>query len=270
MPSPGATDPEIRSATRPAAATPQSLIAEILPFLRKRGFEAGDRLPSERELAERFSVSRSSMREALVALEAIRLIERRPQSGIFLRSSTRDASLDALVLESGLGIPMTASEVAELNEFRAIMEMQAVALACSRHEPEDLALMDEVLADSERNLAKGESLADQDAQFHLAIYAAAHNQFLLRAANSFYLASRTRRDQYFADEVNSRRSYAEHRRMREAIAARDVPKATALLGRHLGSVERYWLSTLLEDEVGNAPAAKPSPGARAGSRGSTR
>ena len=58
MPSPGATDPEIRSATRPAAATPQSLIAEILPFLRKRGFEAGDRLPSERELAERFSVSR--------------------------------------------------------------------------------------------------------------------------------------------------------------------------------------------------------------------
>lgn len=246
------------AADRTSAVTPQSLIAEILPFIRKRGFETGDRLPSERDLAQRFAVSRGTMREALAALEAVRMIERRPQSGIYLRSLSRDAGLDALVLESDLGIPMSSADVAELYEFRSIMEMQAVILACDRYQPDDLARIDAILQASAEDIAAGLPVADRDAEFHLAIFAAVRNQFLLRAANSFYLASRRRRDQYFATAGNGRRSLAQHRQLRNAIADRDRVRAIELLSRHLGAVERYWLSTLKEATKGSTAGRRRS------------
>lgn len=229
----------------PATDSPlQPLIAALLPFLRKRAFEPGERLPSERDLAERFAVSRNTMREALVALEAVRIVERRPQSGVYLRDPGRDASLDAAVLEADSGVPMTPAAVRELGEFRSIMELQAVVLACERRSAGDLAVIDAVLATSAQRLKAGLSLADQDAEFHLAVIAAAGNQFLLRAANSFYLASRERRKAYFAVAANGRRSLAQHRGLRDAIASGDPSLARARLVGHLGSVEQYWTSTL--------------------------
>ena len=62
-----------------------AVLSRILPFIRGRKFEAGDRIPSERDLAEHFVVSRGVIREALSVLEAMRVVERRPQSGMFLR-----------------------------------------------------------------------------------------------------------------------------------------------------------------------------------------
>lgn len=227
-----------------APQTSQALIAELLPYLRQRGFEPGERLPSERDLANSFQVSRNTMREALIVLEAVRVIERRPQSGVYLRRQGRDVSVDATVLEATAGIPMSPEAVRELNEFRSIMELQAIELACLRRDDGDLAAIDRVLEESARRLSAGESLAEQDAEFHLAVIAAARNQFLLRAANSFYLASRERRQFYFADATNARRSLAQHRRLRKAIAAADPDQAHECLVSHLGSVERFWTSRL--------------------------
>src|SRR5690606_17334278 len=124
-----------------------------------------------------------------------------------------------------------------------------VTLACARHDRADLDALDAILAVSAKRLEAGQSLADQDAEFHLAIFAAAKNQFLQRAANSFYLASQRRRNQYFDVAANGRRSLAQHRRLRDAIAERNPALASDLLGRHLGTGERYWRSTL----VGGGP-----------------
>ncbi len=68
------------------------LIDRLLPYLRDRGYQPGERLPSERDLAQRFAVSRGQIREALAVLEATRLVERRPQSGVYLREHGREAS----------------------------------------------------------------------------------------------------------------------------------------------------------------------------------
>ncbi len=220
----------------------------MLPFLRAGEFEPGCRLPSERDLAERFAVSRNTLREALTTLEAMRVIERRPQSGIYLRDAASEASLDTLVLEADYDLPMTADDVRELNEFRSIIELQAISLACDRRTAAQLEAIDAVLETTRLRLAAGCSVAEQDAAFHLAVFAAANNQFLLRAANSFYLASRRRRERYFADPDNGRRSFAQHCKLRDAIEKRDRLAARKLLGRHLGSVERYWMSTLRQPD----------------------
>ena len=219
------------------------VLSRILPFIRDRKFEAGDRIPSERDLAERFLVSRGVIREALSVLEAMRVIERRPQSGMYLRDDSA-GSLEALLLEADFGLPMDATDVRDLNEFRALLESQAVEIACARRTAADLARFDAILAQSKLRLNAGKPLSDQDAEFHLAIFNSTHNRILTRAANFFWLASKNRRDRYFANPSNCRRSYRQHVALRNAIAAGDAAAAGDILHAHLGGVERYWLKSL--------------------------
>jgi len=219
------------------------VLSQILPFIRERKFEAGDRIPSERDLAERFLVSRGVIREALSVLEAMRVVERRPQSGMYLREDSA-GSLDALVLEADFGLPMNAADVKDLNEFRALLESQAVKIACARCTKTDIDRIDAILAQSKRKLEAGQSLSEQDTEFHLAIFVATHNRVLTRAANSFWLASKNRRDHYFANPANGRRSYRQHMALRDAIAAGDAAAARNVLRMHLGGVQRYWLKSL--------------------------
>lgn len=229
--------------------SPHSLIARIVPFIRERRFEPGERIPSERALAERFQVSRSVVREALATLEAMRVIERRPQSGIFLREVAREGSLDAVVLEMDLGIPMSRIEVKSLCEFRSILEVQAAALAADRRMDADVAALDAILETTRRRISSQESTAEEDSRFHLAVFAAAKNQYLERAAHSFYLASRQRRERYFQGSQNRNRSLAQHAKIRDAIARRDCAGAREAMSEHLGGVERFWLSTLSADSA---------------------
>ena len=225
------------------------LLSRILPFIRERGYVSGERLPSERELAERFSVSRGLLREALSALQAMRVIERRPQSGIYLRDVASEASVDMLVLQADLGMPVFPGDVADLNEFRSMLEVQAVKLACTRRTDADLERIDTVLRISRTRHAAGQSLSEQDSQFHMALCAASGNKLIQRAANSFFLASKARRERYFADSANGLRSIHQHTALRDAIAGRDTEGALAVLSDHLGNVERYWMAQVAPADV---------------------
>ena len=129
-------------------ADPSEVLSRILPFIKARGYMPGERIPSERELAERFGVSRGILRETLAALEAMRVIQRRAQSGIFLRDVEREASVELLVLESDLGMPVSSADVKDLNEFRSMLEVQSAGLACARRTDQDLARLDDILATS--------------------------------------------------------------------------------------------------------------------------
>ena len=236
----------------PTASDSTQVISRFLPFIRERGYVAGERIPSERQLAERFKVSRGILREALSALEAMRVIQRRPQSGIYLRDIATEASVDMLVLESDLGMPVSVADVKDLNEFRCMLEIQSVGLACSRRSDADLARIDVVLKTSRERYAAGQSLSEQDAAFHMALCAASGNKLIQRAANSFWLSSKARRAQYFGDPANGLRSIQQHTALRDAVAAGDTKRALAVLGDHLGNVERYWMLHV-------EPNDRPSP-----------
>lgn len=234
------------------AADGTQVLSRILRFIRERGYGPGERIPSERELADRFKVSRGILREALATLEAVRVIQRRPQSGIYLRDVAREASVDMLILEADLGMPTSPGDVKDLNEFRSMLEVKAISLACKRRTDTDLARIDDILATSHARYAAGESLSQQDAEFHMAMCAASGNPLILRAANSFWLASKARRERYFVEPANGLRSIHQHTALRDAVAASDTARALDLLVEHLGNVERYWMAHLV---VGETPAA---------------
>nr|WP_245215142.1 FadR/GntR family transcriptional regulator [Pararoseomonas indoligenes] len=221
-----------------------NLIGRLLPFIAHRRLEAGDRLPSERELAERFAASRGAVREALAVLEALRIIERRPNSGIYLRPVERQGSIEAIVLQAELGIPLTEAEVREVVELRRILEMQAVRLAAERRRPEDVQRLDEILARTDAVIAAAGNPADEDAAFHLAMVEATGNHVFLRVVNAFYLMSRNRRRAYFADGSRAPLSQRQHRAMRDAVAEGNPDGAEAAMGGHLRGVESYWMELL--------------------------
>src|SRR5689334_10179345 len=106
----------------------KNLLAELAAYLFSASNGETGRTPSERELAEHFSVSRGQIREALAILEAMRIVERRAKSGIYL--TTRQASVEAMALFAKAGVPLDPIQIYETVELRKIHEIKAAELAC--------------------------------------------------------------------------------------------------------------------------------------------
>lgn len=230
-------------------ATPQPAMAGIVAYLRERRLQAGDRLPSERDFAERLGISRNAVREALSTLVALRVVNARPHSGIYLRHLAQESSFEALVMLTGLGEIPTAAEVAETTEVRSHLEVLAVGLACERRSAADLQRLGAIVQHTEAVLAAAGNIAAQDTQFHLAVADATHNSVLVRVLNAFYEFTAGRRAVWFESHAEGIASAADHRRLVDHIAARRGADAQALVQGHMQRASRYW-SQLLD-----APAA---------------
>jgi len=181
--------------------------AKLLQLIRERGFEPGDKLPSERDLAAEFGMSRGAVREALIRLDTLRIIESRPKSGIYLQPYGAERSIEAMVLFAETNTPLSAAEVAQSVELRSVLESEAMRLACLRRTQSDLDDLQQILRDSAAAIARGETLAELDPRFHKAIVAATKNDVLLRFINVFYRMSRRRREIYFNEPQQSKRFY---------------------------------------------------------------
>jgi GntR family transcriptional regulator, transcriptional repressor for pyruvate dehydrogenase complex len=228
--------------------------ARLLQLIRERGFKPGDKLPSERDLAAEFGMSRGAVREALIRLDTLRIVESRPKSGIYLQPYGAERSIEAMVLFAETNTPLSAADVAQSVELRSVLESEALRLACLRRTDDDLQRLAQVLRDSEDALAHGASLADLDAEFHKTIVAATHNDVLLRFINVFYLMSRKRREVYFDARAQGQRSHAQHVQLYRAIEAKDAEAGRQILRRHLKGVDAYF-RMFFADAAGEAPAS---------------
>lgn len=224
-----------------------TLVGRLIPFLVQRQYEPGERVPSERELAERFKVSRGQIREALSYLEALRVIERRAKSGVYM--AAQDSSVEALALFAQLGIPLTAADVQQSVETRRIQEIAAIRLACERRTEENLVRLREILAAEGEHVAAGQSMAEDDRCFHQEIIRATQNGVFSRIVNIFYVMTSAQRSLYFRDPARGRRSHGEHLDMFAAIERREAPLAAELMTAHLTGVDSYW-QHLIEREGG--------------------
>lgn len=227
-----------QSAPAPVQDAMRETAARIIALMRERRYAPGERLPSERDLAERFGVSRTVLREALSVLEMTGMIERRPNSGLFIPASIEKSSFEATVLQSELGLPIERSVIEQSLEVRRILELEAVTLACERRGTADLARMEEILKETERRLSAGQNIVDLDENFHLAIAAATRNEIFAQIVHGFFRSSRRRREHYFASVERRQRSHEEHGRIVDAIRRADGAAAREAMKTHLGEVRK--------------------------------
>lgn len=213
------------------------VIHQILTLIRNGSLKQGDQLPSETQLTMEFGVSRSSVREALKALEVLGIIKSKTGVGSFVKEDTlSDAAFSLLHELAEEGGPF------EIMEARKAIEPQIAFLAALRRTADDLKAMERVLDMMEQQVAQGESTMEVDLEFHLLFAAACGNPVLADCMR--LISSRMKKRFWQAMKADSLSVpgrpavYLEHhRKVLKAIDEQDGPKAEAAMLEHLEAVE---------------------------------
>jgi GntR family transcriptional regulator, transcriptional repressor for pyruvate dehydrogenase complex len=220
----------------------EEIVRQVKQLIAEGRLKSGDRLPPERELAEKFVVSRTSVREALRALESLGLIEIRAGEGTFVRQ----VSLDALVGPLALMMTSQREAIGELFEARRVLEPAIAALAASRATPDEVQEMERILESQAREVAAGRTGLAEDAAFHTAVGAAAHNHAITRIVHAIMDLLTQSREESLNTPGRPTRSHQDHRRILQAIAKRDPSAARQAMLDHLVAVEALVLGTASE------------------------
>jgi GntR family transcriptional regulator, transcriptional repressor for pyruvate dehydrogenase complex len=217
-------------------------IASIQELIRNGDLPPGSRLPSEPELAVQLGVGRSSIREAVKALELARVLDVRHGDGTFVTSLEPHLLLEGV----GFAIELVQDEsVLEVVEVRRLFEPVATGLAASRIDAATLERLAGHVAGMEQAGDDQEQLIHHDQAFHSAVYAATGNRTLipiLDGLSSRTLRARTWRGVIEADA--SQQTIREHRAIHQALADRDRRLAEAAALMHVNTSER-WLRGVL-------------------------
>jgi GntR family transcriptional regulator, transcriptional repressor for pyruvate dehydrogenase complex len=201
----------------------------------------GDRLPPEKELSERLGLSRSSLREAVKALEVIRVLDVRRGDGTYVTSLEPRLLLEAMSFVVDLHDDQS---VLEIFAVRRILEPAASALAARFADESDLAHLREVIEGVD-HATDVEGLVAHDLEFHRGIADATGNSYLASLIDS--LSSHTVRARIWrgiTQENAVGRTLEEHHAILEAIAAHDGELASALTVAHVSGVEQWLRSAL--------------------------
>src|SRR5216117_3565728 len=127
----------------------EEIVRQVKQLIAEGRLKSGDQLPPERDLAEKFVVSRTSVREALRALESLGFVEIRPGEGTFVR----EMSVEALIEPLALLMFSKREAIGELFEARRLLEPAIAALAARRATPEEVKEMERILDQQAKEIA---------------------------------------------------------------------------------------------------------------------
>lgn len=225
----------------------RSVLDKMLNLIDAGELPTGGRLPPERELAERFNVSRPTIREAIIALEALGRVQVKTGSGIY-------------VLEHHLVIGSNDIDHItpfELTESRALIEGEAAALAAILMSPEELKELEKTLYEmadenSSGNLASG----DADRKFHQIIAQATRNALLVSIIEHLWHVRNHAPQCYSAYkaicELDGASRVDEHRDIYEALANRDPNAARTAMHEHFAHILNKIIATTEAAQVEEA------------------
>jgi GntR family transcriptional repressor for pyruvate dehydrogenase complex len=218
----------------------QEIVEQIRELMTGGQLKPGDRLLSERDLAERLQVSRPSVREAIRSLELMGFVESRRGGGTFVR----DVNADEIIRPLAMFLAVERSSLLEMFEIRRVFETAAARMAAERASPEEVRRMADALETmrerlNARDSEKGE---EADVEFHYAIAEATHNALLVRLFRTlwaeFSRAVAVARRELYEHEQNPAKLVAQHRRIFRAIKEQDAEGAARAMREHLNFAER--------------------------------
>jgi len=212
-----------------SSALYKQIFDRIREWLRTGKLKEGEPLPSERELAQMFDVSRVPVREALKVLEFVGIVQQVRGKGVFVKKISANSIIDTIDF-----VMMNSSHtMLELFEVRQGIETQAALLAAERRTEQDLAVMASSLVDIEKQMDDEPLSADHSLDFHSAIIAASHNSALIEINQFLTEWLRYMRMKYIYPSVGNEKGRTEHRELFELIKAKDSLGAAEKMRAHL-------------------------------------
>ena len=222
------------------ASKEKLIIAEIKSLINLKNLEPGEKLPSERLLAERLSVTRGSIRNAIQKLEFYGLLKSMPQSGTFIA----DLGLTAMngMIDQILNLP--TPDFKSLVETRIFLELKLVKFAAARHTEKDLIEIEEAMENYRNKTLAGEDAVAEDLLFHLAIAKASHNPSLSRLMLSITPQIITDFEKYHVCKSNTAiNAIDEHQAIVDAIRVKDAALAEEKMKEHFSVLYQYCYET---------------------------
>lgn len=213
----------------PRTTLTESAFEHLISYVVKGEWKAGDRIPPERELCQQLGIARTSLREALKAMELIGMLDSRVGDGTFVCPRTEFLSRPLLWAFTGTD----HAELRDIMEARMLLEQDLAGLAAERGSDGEIGKIGNAVQMMRDAIRSGASILDADMAFHLAVATAAHNEVLRNAVQ--LLRNLMRQWIYLKLLIPDvpGKVLKRHEAIYAAIHRRDVEGARAAMWKHL-------------------------------------
>ncbi len=205
------------------------IMEQIKDIVKKGELKTGDKLPSERELADKLQVSRTSVREALKALTMLGLIESKHGEGNFIKSNFEDSLLEPL----SILFLLIGSKNEDIIELRRIIEPESAALAAKRITESELRELKEIMKELNNSLDT-EACAELDKKFHYKIAQTSGNHLISTIMFSISSLIEKYIDSSHIHDMNKQVVKFQHEEIYMALESQDPKRASECVKKHLG------------------------------------
>lgn len=213
----------------------EKIVHQVKDLIKEGKLKPGDQLPPERQLAETFGCSRTTVREASRVLESDGVIVSKPGGGRFVQQINQDLTphyeFDTVHL-------IEKSAILHFLEVREVLEPKIAELACQRATQEDIDKLERVLQDMKETLKDPTMPIDEDFNFHLLLAEASHNFVFVSMMRSTLNMINNVRNQILGSEERYVEAFREHAVIFELIKERRGPAAAKAMADHLQTLRK--------------------------------
>ena len=217
----------------------EQIVEQVQALIEKGGLKHGDQLPAERELASIFKVSRHSVREAIRVLEQKRVLKSRPGSGTFIILEDESSVVESL----SNAILQEKNALAEIFQFRELLEPQIAGLAARNAHTEDIRVLENILEKQQKEVNDIQASNVLDEKFHLALARATGNSVLLQVVELFGHILLKSRHESSRSLHRNQLSVKGHKKILTAIKKGDSKAAGNLMAGHLQAIRDLVISS---------------------------
>ncbi len=211
----------------------EDVVKQIRALIEKGKLKRGDQLPTERELADTFKVSRTTVREAIRTLESMRLVQSRQGDGTYVLASSEESLIQPLAA----ALFHEKDDIQDIFSIRNIVEPYVAQIAAENATLEEIKEMERILQEQEENLGDGVSIIETDSAFHSLLARMAKRRVLERLMLALVDLLGETREKYLQGEDRSMKSLQGHREILAAISNGDCSAARKAMRRHLRDIE---------------------------------
>jgi len=213
----------------------ESVIEQIMNLIKNNKLKPGDKLPPEREMAEKLSISRNSLREAFRVLESRGLIKSKPGGGRYIREIRKNGYSNT----ENIILSLEKSSILELLEAREIFEVKIAEVTAQRATVEDIKSIEEALNKmNEEDGLKDDKKTESDTEFHLAIASASYNFVFVNIIKLHLDLLKETREKTWKIPGRREEQQEEHQAILQAIKEHDTKKAGEAMLKHLRSIRK--------------------------------
>ncbi len=214
----------------------EEIVSQVREHIAKGDLKAGDRMPSERDMAQQLGVSRPTVREALQVLEHTGFVEILQGSGTYIKDISKQALTDPLQIL----IHSSDQHYLQVYEFRIAIEIWAAGLAAERIDPDGIAQLGGIIEKMKARHAEKKPVDALDAEFHMTIARACQNDIYYHVARTilhlYTQVTRISHEELFLSAEDQANLMKDHEAIYLAIASHDAEKARTLMQNHLNRV----------------------------------